>query len=58
MEVGVIEIIGEAADAFKEVEGFKGEGWYFWDETETQLIGPFKSDERAQIALSVYAASM
>jgi hypothetical protein len=33
---------------------YKGKGWYFWDETETNLIGPFKTENRALIALKVY----
>lgn len=39
-------------------EGYKGAGWYFWDETETYLIGPFTTQDRADIALNVYVAGI
>lgn len=39
-------------------EGYKGPGWYFWDETETGLIGPFQNDSRANTALKVYTNSI
>lgn len=35
-------------------EGFSKAGWYFWDETETKLIGPFSSAKKAQIGIDVY----
>ena len=35
-------------------EGYTASGWYFWDETETHLIGPFKNESNAQIAVYVY----
>lgn len=38
--------------------GFKGKGWYFWDETETNLIGPFENDKKAIVALNVYSLSI
>lgn len=54
----VIEIDDEAADTFEGVVGFCGAGWYFWDETQTSLIGPFKTSERAEIALNVYTTTI
>lgn len=39
-------------------DGYKGPGWYFWDETETNLIGPFKTDSRALTALKVYTSTI
>jgi hypothetical protein len=35
-------------------DGFTKPGWYFWDETETNLIGPFSSAKKAQISKDVY----
>lgn len=48
---------------FDEKEGFSCEGytkagWYFWNETETSLIGPFTSAKKAQIAVDVYNNQM
>jgi len=31
------------------------EGWWFWDETWTNRIGPFKSKEESEIAINHYA---
>lgn len=39
-------------------EGYKGPGWYFWDETDTNLIGPFSSQYRALTALKVFSTSL
>lgn len=41
-----------------ECQGFSKAGWYFWDETETNLIGPFTSAKKAQIALDVYMGNL
>lgn len=35
-------------------EGYSCSGWYFWDETETSLIGPFKSQRNAETAKYIY----
>lgn len=35
-------------------EGYSSSGWYFWDETDTNLIGPFKTDSNAKIAKYIY----
>lgn len=29
--------------------------WYFWDETWTQFLGPFDSEEKARKSLEQYA---
>jgi hypothetical protein len=52
--ISVFEIV----DGYEGVEGFRGPGWYFWDETETNLIGPFLSSDRANIAQNVYFANI
>lgn len=33
-------------------------GWYFWDETGTDYLGPWKSKEDAQSALTDYARQL
>jgi hypothetical protein len=48
----------EIDDNFIGVEGYTKPGWYFWDETETNLIGPFQNETRAQIAQDVYGAKI
>lgn len=32
-----------------------GDGWYFWDETDTAYLGPFDNEEDARKASSVYS---
>lgn len=54
----VFELTDHALSSYQNVEGFRGIGWYFWDETETCLIGPFASSDRAQVAMNVYTAGM
>lgn len=39
-------------------EGYTKGGWYFWNETETSLVGPFTSAKKAQIALDVYVGNL
>ena len=34
--------------------GFRGAGWYFWDETWAHLYGTYLSGEEAQMALELY----
>lgn len=31
-----------------EERGYRGPGWYFWDETQTDVFGPYKSEEDAK----------
>lgn len=33
-------------------------GWWFWDETETDRIGPYKTEGAAREALYQYALSL
>jgi hypothetical protein len=33
-------------------------GWYWWDETQTSLYGPFRSRTIAEIALDRYAREL
>lgn len=39
-------------------EGYNNPGWYFWDEAEISLIGPFPSESRANTAYSVYFSNI
>lgn len=50
----VFELTQAATSSFERVEGFRGVGWYFWDETETCLIGPFSTSDRAETAMIIY----
>lgn len=34
--------------------GFRGPGWYYWDETWTSVSGPFQTAESAEAALTRY----
>ena len=34
--------------------GYKGPGWYFWDETWTQANGPYPDLEKAKKAMRKY----
>lgn len=43
---------------FEGVEGYTKPGWYFWDETEASVVGPFENSDNAQIALNVYAVAI
>jgi len=52
-------LIDEAAESsFEGVVGYNGLGWYFWDETETTIIGPFNNSEEAETGLQKYAESI
>ncbi len=37
-----------------ELAGWKGTGWYFWNEDWTRVRGPFSQEEQAHRAWSVY----
>ena len=50
----VMQLDQLASESFKDVEGFKGPGWYYWDVTETFLFGPYTTSEDAQISYSIY----
>jgi len=39
-------------------DGYKGPGWYFWDETEAAVIGPFLNENRATTAFNVYVSAL
>ena len=32
--------------------------WYFWDETETDRIGPYATESKAKAGMAVYAADL
>lgn len=34
--------------------GYSGTGWYFWDETETHIIGPYKDLEKLEAGRKKY----
>ena len=34
------------------------EGWWFWDETWADRLGPFDTEEEARVALDKYAHSL
>jgi hypothetical protein len=46
-----IDDVGNATDKW----GFKGPGWYFWDETWSQATGPYRNRKKAAQALQTYA---
>lgn len=52
------QYIFEFDDNFQGVSGYSTPGWYFWNEIQTELIGPFKTMERAEIALNVYSTNL
>jgi hypothetical protein len=37
-----------------ETRGFKGKGWYFWDEVDLDCYGPHKSHAEAKVELLEY----
>jgi hypothetical protein len=45
----------ECGDADMLLAGFRGPGWYFWDETSTRCYGPYSSEEIAVGAWMQYA---
>jgi hypothetical protein len=40
------------------IEGYSGEGWYFWSDNSDYLVGPFKESILAETALSIYYSKM
>jgi len=48
----------EFDDNFQGYEGYTTPGWYFYDETESAVIGPYVDSETAQKALDRYAVSL
>ncbi len=38
--------------------GYRGPGWYFWDETWAQAYGPYQTEAVAREMCSKYAASL
>lgn len=40
------------------IQGWKGPGWYFWDETWAFCHGPFGSESQASLALQAYAEEL
>jgi hypothetical protein len=41
-----------------EAAGWTGPGWYFYDETDAGLVGPYDSDAAARDARRRYAADL
>jgi hypothetical protein len=38
-----------------DIAGYRGPGWYFWDETQAGCYGPYNSKEEAEWWLEEYA---
>lgn len=49
---------GDFADEEANEFGYKGPGWYFWDETWSQAHGPFPSENDAHFACNEYAKTL
>ena len=41
-----------------DLAGWDGPGWYFWDESQSQCIGPFEDAGEASYSAAVYAAAL
>lgn len=35
-------------------QGYRASGWYFWDETDAYVIGPYETEAVARAALAEY----
>ena len=42
----------------EKVWGFKGPGWYFWDETWSWAYGPYPSKGKSEQALNEYGKEL
>jgi hypothetical protein len=56
MEQNHIEYLDEFEDGGR--AGWRGLGWYFWDETEAYCYGPFQDRVLAEEALKKYIETL
>lgn len=55
--MNAVEYIGEGGDSSYDW-GWRGPGWYYWDETWSWAAGPYATREAAAAALRTYATDV
>lgn len=55
MELKVSDPIHFAKDPYPDEHDWRGPGWYFWDETWADRVGPYETYEIAKQRLIDYA---